>query len=165
MLSYLDSGTILPLKGATPFINADSVRSVLEDVRRGAPGILQPRRPLPDVLEAETSNGWPRPREDLVIRTCITYSSDDEGRPRSGVYQATCGSTWVIIKLFMREIDWPSVDWTSERYDNFDIIYDDCPERELVNEVRSYELLGKAQGSIVPYSLGFYKVTPLLKDV
>lgn len=145
MLGYIRSETSLRWKNEKPFIDADSVLAVLEDARQDAPGILQPRRPFPDVLTvAETGDGLPRPREDLVIRECISYL-DDPDRSMAGVYVATCGSSRVVVKLFIEEIDWPNIDWESNEYDKFEMHYVVCPEYDVVNEVRSYRLLRPAQ--------------------
>lgn len=99
-----------------------------------------------------------RPRHDLVIKSCIKYSNDPD-YTMCAVYEATCGTAAVIVKLFIEEIDWPNVDWTSGKYDKREMIYVVCPEFSIVNEIRSYRLLRPAQGSIVPYSLGFYRVS------
>lgn len=154
-MDELKRGTILAWRDP-PCVNADSVQSVQADAAGGMPGVLQPRRAFPDALTASQEGNALRPRQDLVISSCISYNTDPD-YTLCGVYEATSGAARVIVKLFIDVVDWDAVDWDSTYYDQF--TYTGCPELDAVHEVRSYRRMRALQGSIVPYSLGFYKVS------
>lgn len=161
MLSQLQPSTLLRTNGK-PFIDAAVLRLVMSEVEEGRPGILQPRRAMPAILALSEEADSPLLAHDLVITSCIKYNADPD-YSLCGVYRATCGAARVIVKLFNEEFDWDKIDWESAHYD--ELLYTGCPELDAVHEIRSYRRMRALQGSVVPYSLGFYKVGGRLPEL
>lgn len=175
-------GDVLDWSGVSHY-QGDSLRSVLSaDETRG---VIHPRRPIHRLLEVlDVESGSLKPGLSLVLeeplnavdwvrpsqwRARVVHSSEaaeraqlsenaGEGPDPSKAVQQTriLAPHHVVLKLLYYDAREKGEDVD---LDGFDFVSAPDLVKLAASEAACYAAMGKCQGSIVPYSYGFYKVT------
>jgi hypothetical protein len=141
MEDLLKTGQLLDWSDA-PFLNAQSVHAVYTFPPTGILHASRPFKPVLNVLEASVKPAI----ASLDLLECL-HRNDESYR---AVWLATAGGHIVCVKFFCEYAFYGDEDWQRA----------DCisKDSEIAREAAAYGKLQKAQGSIIPWSYGFYKV-------